>query len=281
MNQSPIYTVVKNNSNVDRTIRWTGEAPIWIGAGATVEIPYEAWSKADRNKRTSMIADLQSGATSVSLKVLQADGSYLAVPYSVPTIMTSKCRGTATVTVKDKALAFNEDDSRHNIKVKSGDAEKAAEHYGATKAAEEPVTGTRIEGASTDGFQKDTDTLVKSTRETIAESEARMKAEEEETAEKESQAVESDTGKPVDDDKDDEKNDTQDSASDGDDDDKEAELPEDAARKIFAESIAAKNWEGARGVMCTYFGEDKVTFSAKTVSAMKDWDAIVAKYKLA
>lgn len=269
MNQSPIYTVIKNNSNVDRTIRWTGEAPIWIGAGATVEIPYEAWSKADRNKRTSMIADLQSGATSVSLRVLQADGSYLAVPYSVSTIMTHKCSGTATVTVKDKALDFSEDDAKHNIKVKSGDAAKAAEHYGATKAAEEIVTGTRVEGASTDGFQKDTDTLVKSTRETIAENEARMKAEEE-VAKEDVQSAE-----------DAEKQDVQDEQDGIAEEDKEAELPEEAARKIFAECIAKKNWEGARGVLCTFFGSDKITFSAKTVSAMKDWDAIIAKYKLA
>lgn len=279
MNQSPIYTVIKNNSNVDRTIRWTGDGPVWIGAGATVELPYEAWSKADRNKKVSMIADIQSGATSISLKVMQADGTYLSVPYAVSAIMGNSVKTVANVSVKSTASDTAEDDAKHNIKVKSGDAAAAAEHYGATKAVEGSEKGAHAEGASLNGFQVDSDTQVKGTKQALEEAakqEAEQKVESEEVdqeaAEQDSAGdAGSDAGEYTGDDADKEY---------GSEDGEDAELPEAAAKELFTKYVAEKQWDSARNVMIDWAGADKVTFSVKTIQSMKDWDAIVAKYNL-
>lgn len=276
MNQSPIYTVIKNNSNVDRTIRWTGEGPVWIGAGATVELPYEAWSKADRNKRVSLIADIQSGATSISLKVMQADGTYLSVPYAVSAIMGNSVKTAANVSVKSAVADDAEDDAKHNIKVKSGDAAAAAEHYGATKTVEDQEKGAHAEGAGLNGFQVDSDTQVKSTKQALEEA-AKQEAEQEvESEEADQEAAEqgdagNDVGEDTGDDADKES---------GSDDGEDAKLPEAAAKELFTKYVAEKQWDSARNVMIDWAGADKITFSVKTIQSMKDWDAIVTKYNL-
>lgn len=276
MNQSPIYTVIKNNSNVDRTIRWTGEGPVWIGAGATVELPYEAWSKADRNKRVSLIADIQSGATSISLKVMQADGTYLSVPYAVSAIMGNSVKTAANVSVKSAVADDAEDDAKHNIKVKSGDAAAAAAHYGATKTVEDQEKGAHAEGAGLNGFQVDSDTQVKSTKQALEEAakqEAEQKGESEEAGQE--AAEQGDAGNDVGEDTGDDA-DKESGSEDGED----AELPEAAAKELFTKYVAEKQWDSARNVMIDWAGADKVTFSVKTIQSMKDWDAIVAKYNL-
>lgn len=268
MSQSPIYTVIKNNSNVDRTIRWTGEGPVWIGAGATVELPYEAWSKADRNKRVSLIADIQSGATSISLKVMQADGTYLSVPYAVSAIMGNAVKTAANVSVKSAVADDAEDDAKHNIKVKSGDAAAAAAHYGATKAVEDQEKGAHAEGAGFNGFQVDSDTQVKGTKQALEEAvkqEAEQKAESEE-AEQDSAG---DAG-----------NDAGDDKEPGSDAGENDGLTEAAAKELFTKYVAEKQWDSARNVMIDWAGADKITFSVKTIQSMKDWDAIVTKYNL-
>lgn len=273
MSQSPIYTVIKNNSNVDRTIRWTGEGPVWIGAGATVELPYEAWSKADRNKRVSLIADIQSGATSISLKVMQADGTYLSVPYAVSAIMGNSVKTAANVSVKSAVADDAEDDAKHNIKVKSGDAAAAAAHYGATKAVEDSEKGAHAEGASLNGFQVDSDTQVKSTKqalEEVAKQEAEQKAESEEA---DQEAAEQDSAGDA-------GNDAGDDKETGSDAGENDGLTEAAAKELFTKYVAEKQWDSARNVMIDWAGADKVTFSVKTIQSMKDWDAIVAKYNL-
>lgn len=293
MNQSPIYTVIKNNSNVDRTIRWTGDGPVWIGAGSTVELPYEAWSKADRNKRVSMIADIQSGATSISLKVMQADGTYLSVPYAVSAIMGNSVKTVANVSVKSTAADTAEDDAKHNIKVKSGDAAAAAEHYGATKAVEDSEKGAHAEGASLNGFQVDSDTQVKGTKQALEEAakqEAEQKVESEEADQEAAnqEAAEQETTEQTgteagDDAADEDKEEDSDADSESESDSKadgDAELPEAAAKELFTKYVAEKQWDSARNVMITWAGADKVTFSVKTIQSMKDWDAVVAKYNL-
>lgn len=285
MSQSPIYTVIKNNSNVDRTIRWTGEGPVWIGAGATVELPYEAWSKADRNKRVSMIADIQSRATSVSLKVMQADGTYLAVPYAVSTIMSKPAKSGENVQVKSAPFEkdVEEDDAKHNIKVKSGDAQSAAAHYGATKATEDVKHKAHAEGASINGFQVDSDTQVKGTKQALEEAAAKEAETDKEEADNADEDQKGDTESQGDAEQQDGDEDTDresESETDPNIQGVSAELPESAARELFAKNVAEKKWESARDTMCTFFGKDKITFSAKTISAMKDWDAIVTKYKL-
>lgn len=276
MSQSPIYTVIKNNSNVDRTIRWTGEGPVWIGAGAAVELPYEAWSKADRNKRVSLIADIQSGATSISLKVMQADGTYLSVPYAVSAIMGNAVKTAANVSVKPAVVDDAEDDAKHNIKVKSGDAAAAAAHYGATKAVEDQEKGAHAEGAGLNGFQVDSDTQVKGTKQALEEAakqEAEQKAESEDADQEAAEQGEAgnDAGEDKEDDADNES---------GSDDGEDDELPEAAAKELFTKYVAEKQWDSARNVMIDWAGADKVTFSVKTIQSMKDWDAIVAKYNL-
>ena len=279
MSQSPIYTVIKNNSNVDRTIRWTGEGPVWIGAGATVELPYEAWSKADRNKRVSLIADIQSGATSISLKVMQADGTYLSVPYAVSAIMGNSVKTAANVSVKPAVTDDAEDDAKHNIKVKSGDAAAAAAHYGATKVVEDQEKGAHAEGAGLNGFQVDSDTQVKGTKQALEEAakqEAEQKAESEEA---DQEAAEQDIAGDAGNDAGEDTGDDADKES-GSDDGEDDELPETDAKELFTKYVAEKQWDSARNVMIDWAGADKVTFSVKTIQSMKDWDAIVAKYNL-
>lgn len=48
----------------------------------------------------------------------------------------------------------------------------------------------------------------------------------------------------------------------------------------FDQLIAAKEWDAALLVFKELYGEDKITFTTRTLMRMKDFDAIAKKYKL-
>lgn len=56
---------------------------------------------------------------------------------------------------------------------------------------------------------------------------------------------------------------------------------EDPVKAEFAKAVDEKRWDDALQLLVGKFGADKVTFTTRVIMAMKDYDAIVAKYKLA
>ena len=60
-----------------------------------------------------------------------------------------------------------------------------------------------------------------------------------------------------------------------------AEAAEDPVKAEFAKFIDEKRWDDALQLLIGQFGAEKVTFTTRVIMAMKDYDAIVAKYKLA
>lgn len=62
---------------------------------------------------------------------------------------------------------------------------------------------------------------------------------------------------------------------------KAEETPEDAIKAEFARFVDEKRWEDALQLLIGQFGADKVTFTTRVIMSMKDYDAIVTKYKLA
>lgn len=62
--------------------------------------------------------------------------------------------------------------------------------------------------------------------------------------------------------------------------DTKAEKDSDPVRDEFNALVAEKKWEDALALLVKTYGEDKVTFSVRSIMAIKDYDAVVAKYKL-
>lgn len=61
---------------------------------------------------------------------------------------------------------------------------------------------------------------------------------------------------------------------------KEDEAPADETKAEFDKAVEEKRWNDALQILVGKFGEDKVTFTTRVIMSMKDYDAIVAKYKL-
>ena len=55
---------------------------------------------------------------------------------------------------------------------------------------------------------------------------------------------------------------------------------DDEVKASFAKAVEEKRWDDALQLLVGKFGSDKVTFTTRVIMSMKDWDAIVAKYKL-
>jgi len=79
--KTPIYTKITNLTDSAFTFYYTGKGAVWIGAHATVTVPYELWSAADWKQREGLAAAVLSKQVSLTLGVIQTDGSFKEFDY--------------------------------------------------------------------------------------------------------------------------------------------------------------------------------------------------------
>lgn len=265
MSDNVIYTEIKNNAPIERTLRWTGEGPVCVEAGSTISVPYEVWSVADRQQREAILAETQSGDTELTICIKTCATEYTRIKFN-PSIILDPLPAVrveaqpAVSQVSQSIVAeMQEDDKRHTIKAHAHDGGHAAEVYGVK--VEQPddgaVAGIRTEGASTNGFMVDTDTEVRSTRAKLA-----AQVPMEETAEGDKlvafRAVET-IGMTV--------------AN------PEAVIEEPLADRFNA-LTKEKKWEDALNLLIEAYGKDKVKFTARAIMSLKTFEAVAKKYGL-
>lgn len=250
MTSTPIETVIRNLCDVDKTIQWTGGGAIWIGKKASVTVPYDIWTAADRKQRESLMAACQQKAVCLTLRVMQADGNIIEIDYDPSVLMKPRAVVTPQpVKTAQFVQSMQQDDKMHTVNATSDTGASAAAHYGATKTAEDEGVGAHAEGANMSGFQKDTDTDITGTKQALEQQEA------------------------------DEQGNT-DSQKEGTDDQQTNDVSISVIREKFNTLTANKQWEAALKLLLDVFGADKVTFTTRTLMSMKDFDAVAEKYNL-
>lgn len=256
MTNTPIETVIRNLCDVDKTIQWTGGGSIWIGKNASVTVPYDVWTAADRKQRESLMAACQQKSVCLTLRVMQADGSIVELDYDPSVLMKPRAVVTPQpIKTAQFVESMQQDDKMHTVNATSATGASAAAHYGATKTAEDVGVGAHAEGANMNGFQKDTDTDVTGTKQALEQQESDDQNTDEQT------------------------NDDTQEAGTGDEQQAGAvSIP--VIREEFNKLTANKQWEAALNLLLDVFGPDKVTFTTRTLMSMKDFDAVVEKYNL-
>lgn len=163
----PITTTITNTTNSDKMLRWTGKGTVWVGAKSTVTIPYEPCSVADKGQLQSLMAACRDGSIILSLNVQQEDGSCLTVSYAPAAQEKAKPVVTEPPAEPREKFVNNmaEDDKKHTIEAVGTGMAQIAERVGVTAEKVEPPVAepvseahdgmVSVEGASTDGFQKD------------------------------------------------------------------------------------------------------------------------------
>ena len=79
--KTPIYTKITNLTDSGFTFSYTGKDPVWLGAHATVTVPYDMWSAAGTRQREGLVSSVIAGQTSLVLGVIQTDGTFKEFEY--------------------------------------------------------------------------------------------------------------------------------------------------------------------------------------------------------
>lgn len=265
MTSTPIETVIRNLCDVDKTIQWTGGGSIWIGKKASVTVPYDVWTAADRKQRESLMAACQQKSVCLTLRVMQADGKIVEIDYDPSVIMKPRAVVTPQpIKTAQFVQSMQQDDKMHTVNATSDTGTSAAAHYGATKTAADEGVGAHAEGANMNGFQKDTDTDVTGTKQALEQQES-------DEQNNDDDAPEEGSGEQNNDDSQEEGTGEEQQAGD-------VSIP--VIREEFNTLTANKQWEAALKLLLDVFGPDKVTFTTRTLMSMKDFDAVAEKYNL-
>lgn len=251
----PITVTIKDLLGQSRNIAWLAKGQRWIDAHKTITIDYDPWSCGNREQRMGIIAALSGKSVEFTMRVLTRSGEYAEILYD-PSQSTgvNKPMVSPTLTIKTpppevlKQLDVQLDDKPHII-VAAGEGKDAADYLG-FKATEvkppnrdndaDPRTGFKVGSIEASGKGN---VITTSVLPTSSVEEAGLVEKQEDEAE----------STPID---------------------------VEAAKVMFQSFIDAKDWNGALQLLTDTFGADKVTFTARTVMSMKDWDAIVKKYSL-
>ena len=247
----PIRVTIKNKLDKARIVRWTAKYPVSLPANGEVDIPYEPWSCADRNQRQSMLAECSNNWVGFTLHIADKDGNFQDIEYNPETMLHVNMAPPVKQAVEAKPLGVEvkHDDYSH-IVVASGNPEAA--NYGfkadTVKPPEQVAPGDHTIVAGSE--------IPKTDKQEVGG----FKAEK-----ADARGI---TTTDVLEEKADEVPEQPEAAS------------EDDVKALFAKAVEEKRWDDALQLLVGKFGSDKVTFTTRVIMSLKDWDAIVAKYKL-
>lgn len=238
----PITVTIKDLTGTGRSLSWLAKGPQWLPANGEVTIDYEPWSCANNTQRISIVAELKWRRILLILHIKRAGGATTDIAYDPSCSSDPVAEATQAVSATAKAESAKTPEP----------ADKpfdGADHI--------ILAGDRNMSEMSDMF---TATIVKP-KESVYVKEANIGFTDVPIENPGDKAVVAETLDKV----------------------AEEEAPIEATpdrRAIFATYVAEKRWQDALQLLIDEFGEDKVTFSTRVIMSMKDWDAIVAKYKL-
>lgn len=239
---NPVYTTIKNNTPDGRTIRWS-KTPVWLPGGGSVDVPNEPWSIADRSQRTVMLASLRNGTVSLTLHLAQSDGTVVDVPYDPSAAVAAPAATPAHITAPRPPAPLTPEVVKQDDSdhiVRVGSDNVAAAGLNLKTEEVKPPASDHNIPKGDEAFAA---TAVAADRGVVVKDEMKKVAE----------AKAAETAGPA---------------------------YNDPVRDEFNTLVAEKKWEDALALLVKTYGEAKVTFSVRSIMAIKDYDAVVAKYKL-
>lgn len=246
----PISVTIKELKGQARNLIWCARGHRWIGANSTVTLDYEPWSCADRKQRETIRAELGSKRISLTMHVLSADGRIIDIDYD-PSLISGAAEPAAPAVSKPMAVAEPVKKSEENrIIVGKNNAEAIGLGFKA-EAVVPPTQGEEKPRDADVGFTKLAATDAKGIVVGAVEADVETAVIPADSPEVNPEAAPPPlVGDPL-----------------------------THVRELFDKCVENKQWDEALEVLRAAFG-DLVTFSSRTIMAMKDYDAIVSKYSL-
>lgn len=263
MNDQPIYVTIKDERNLARGLYWLARGSKWLAAGGTVTVDYDPWSCANRNQQACIAEAINNGAISMTINVLNDAGEYVSVPYcpgksaNKAFIQKQTAPATAVSVAAPKAqpaqIFRQTDNGTHTV---VAGVNKFASKYNINAVDVTPPGGTpnaygfakvgdaAPEGANT-GLRKAADTQNK--QDEPAPAPVPKSVQEPDPAP---------TPEPT------------------------AQPAAQSDAEQFNALIADKRWTDAYKLLKAHFGEDKITFSQRSLQYVASWEALIAKYGL-
>ena len=79
---TPIKTIIRNKTNISKTIHWAGKTTQWLPANGDTVVPFELWSVAEDHQKTAIKAALEAGNIELTIMVLGPNGEYTVAPFN-------------------------------------------------------------------------------------------------------------------------------------------------------------------------------------------------------
>ena len=266
----PISVTITNNTSEGRIIRWLAKGNKWIDPKASITVDYDPWSCADGKQREAMLAALSRGDISLLMHVVTVDCEIVTLKYNPAALKSVGQRIVTPAPIVTQAPVNNDVTAGGNdnhIVVAKGAGNNYAKSLGLTVEEVAPPSAD-INHPAVNGFVKEAAAkaegravVTDSTSEYASKVEAEIMAgaivEDKPIEPRYAEGLVTSGGYKID-------------------------LDDDERVKYaFIEFIDNKQWQNALELLKSKFGEDKITFTTRAIMASKDYDAIVAKYKLA
>lgn len=267
MRNQPIYVTIQDNCNVARSLTWLARGSKWLPAGGKVVLDYDPWSCASAAQRVSIAAAAGNGSVAMSISVLGSDGKYATVPYCPggdvvePLVIDVGQPAPAAQSTYRPSMRPAVDTSTHTVV--AGENKVAARLGLKATVVRPPEAGERnAYGFSVAKSAAPAHADAGLDKKAVASEQAAERAAEQAAEEAAEEAAEQATEEAAED------------ASDAAADDVAAD------REKYNALIADKKWADAYRLLKSRFGEERITFSQRSLQYAGDWDALVAKHGL-
>lgn len=243
MSNQPIYVTIKDNCNVARSLTWLAKGAKWLAPGGSVVLDYDPWSCASDTQRVRIASAVSSGSVAMTINVLNDVGEYVSVPY---------CPGKAP-----KTAFIAPTQPVQPAKPASAPKVRPVQVFEQTDTGSHTVVAGVNKVAAKYGIKSTVVTSPAGTPNSYGFSTTDDAAPAEAASGFDKKA-----------------------AAAAEQEEKQSEPLEQSDEGKFNELLAEKKWSEAYKLLKAHFGEDKVTFSQRSLQYIGSWEALVSKYGL-
>lgn len=244
---NPIATIIQNNTPHGRFANWTGSVKTWLPGNGVAEVPFEVWSVCDKKQRDALIADLQYGTVSLSVRILKPNGNFETIPYNpianiAPQAPVQKAAAQQSPTEsKTEQTATS---NKHIVIAGDKEMSDVAKHFHLKSEAVVQPGIAEVGADIQDTVEFKNGVLNEETKQ-------------EETPVEPADMIEKTAAEEP-----------------------AEETPEVSFEDQINKLLSAKDYEEAHKLLVEHYGKDKITFKATALKSAKTLAAIVKKYKL-
>lgn len=253
MSNQPIYVTIKDNCNVARSLTWLAKGAKWLAAGGAVNLDYDPWSCANETQRARIASAVGTGSVTMTINVLNDVGEYVSVPYcpgktpKTAFVVDTEPRPAAKPETRTYASPAIKQTDTGSHTVVAG-VNKFASKYKINAVDVTPPGGT----PNAYGFAKVGDAAPEGADAGLRKAADVQDKQNEHAPAPVPESVQEPAAQPAD--------------------------QSDAEQ--FNALIADKKWTDAYKLLKAHFGEDKITFSQRSLQYVTSWEALITKYGL-